>query len=82
MARSQEVSQIPEAPAWAKATIAVQPGEPMPPAREGGEEGKDTYAWLEELANQHGAEAPTIIARRSERVEKPPTWIHDEEDTH
>ncbi len=76
----QEVKQIPEAPAWAKATIPVLPNEPMPSASEGSEEAKDTYAWLEELANQHGAEAPTIIARRSEREEKPPTWIHSDEE--
>jgi tetratricopeptide (TPR) repeat protein len=37
----------------------------------------ETMAWLEELANEHGAEAPTISLRSVDRIANPPSWVKE-----
>jgi hypothetical protein len=43
------------------------------------EDRQATMDWLEELAAQHGSEAQTIIARRSNQLPTPPSWVHESE---
>jgi tetratricopeptide (TPR) repeat protein len=66
-------------PAWMNEDNSSSPFTAETPTIPVLEDRQATMDWLEELAAQHGSEAQTIIARRSNQLPTPPSWVHESE---
>ncbi|MDD5369749.1 MAG: tetratricopeptide repeat protein [Anaerolineaceae bacterium] len=66
-------------PSWIKGEDLASPINSETPTIPVLEDRQATMDWLEDLAAQHGSEAKTVIARRSDRLPTPPSWVHESE---